>query len=154
MNVNDLHPAQKFMYEYGCFTSFWSNFDILMDVAICKFSGQDPRTYCLLRSRTSGNKKTELEKYVTDSNILDKLQAVFDAAERNDWVHGHILNPNGDFSVLTRLRVDTKAGTITNTPVDFISSPFQNFYDAFGEFQEAIGITSDEANEYIKKIQA
>lgn len=153
MTTNELSPARKFMYDYGCFTSFWSNFDILLDVAICKFGNIDPKTHCLSRSLTSGQKKTELEKYITDPAILGKLQAVFDAAERNDWIHGHILNPDGDFTRLTRLRIDTKSKTITNSPIVFSPSPFDGFYAAYGEFQAALGITIDECNDYIAKIQ-
>lgn len=154
MKIDELPPAQKFMYEYGCFTSFWSSLDILLDVAICKFSGQDPKTYCLSRSLTSGQKKVELEKYIADPIILGKLQVVFDTAERNDWMHGHILNPNGDFSKLTRLRINTKSGAVTNETINFSVSPFEGFYKAFEEFRSVIGITVAECNDYIEKIQA
>jgi hypothetical protein len=151
--IDSLHPAYKFMYEYGCFTSFWSNFDILMDVAICKLSGQDPKNYCLSKKMTSGDKKKELEKYLNDPVVLSKLQAVFDVAERNDWIHGHILNPNKDFSRLTRLRIDSKNKKVTNEIIDYSGSHFEKFYSAYGEFQAAIAVTDDECNAYITAIQ-
>ena len=67
------------------------------------------------------------------------LERVFEVAERNDWVHGVVLNPREDFSVLTRFRVPREGSfRVENTPIDFDSSPFQEFYDACGQFERAV----------------
>jgi hypothetical protein len=155
--LDSLPPAHKFLYEYGCFTTFWSSFDLMMDIAICKLKSQQPKAYCLSgKYKASGDKKRELETLLialNDTNSLQKLQAVFDAAERNDWIHGHILNPHGDFTKLTRLRIDTKNKKITNLTIDLTSNPFEQFYAAYAEFESAICITKSECDQYITQLQ-
>ncbi|MDE0234480.1 MAG: hypothetical protein OXM62_05695 [bacterium] len=41
-----LAPSQRFMYEYGCFVSFWGNFDLMIEALIWHLGSTDPITNC------------------------------------------------------------------------------------------------------------
>lgn len=154
-----LHPAQTFMYEYGCFAAFWSNFELMMEVAICDLTGRSAKENCLeINTKTAGQKKKILQdllQSIGQHEECDALEAVFDVADRNGWLHGHILNPNGDFSVLTRLRIERNGNsfTITNTPISFDTSPFEAFYLVYGQFELKLKLTKDRCDQYIRDLQ-
>lgn len=160
MTLQTLAPSQRFMYEYGCFVAFWSNFEMLMEVAIWKESGADAKTNCeQVNGLTAGKKRQRLSQIYQTNGATAKLAALddlFDVAERNDWIHGHILNPNGDFSVLTRLRVKINRGVmdVSNTPIQFTANQFQPFYDAYQQFLDECDVTIEEANQYIRDLQS
>jgi hypothetical protein len=155
-----LSPAQRFMYEYGSFAAFWSNLEILLEVAIWDLSGNDAKLNCQeINPKTAGPKKQILERLLIEKGMVDAQSAlteVFNVAERNDWLHGHIFNPKGDFSVLTRLRVtvENKELSVSNTQINFETSPFQAFYTAFSRLQESLKLSEARCNEYINLIQA
>jgi hypothetical protein len=157
--INKLHPAQRFMYEYGCFTSFWSNFELMMEVAIHKYSGDSAIDNCKkINKLTAGVKKKKLAALLEKNSEQEKLNSlnnVFEVADRNDWIHGHILNPKGDFSQLTRLRVIVGSDSleVSNTPIDGSNSSFDDFYSAWADFQNIIALSVDECNEYLINIQ-
>ena len=158
--LENLSPAQRFMYEYGAFAAFWSNLEILLEVAIWDLSGNDAKLNCRgINPKTAGPKKQILEKLLIEKGMVDAQSAlteVFNVAERNDWLHGHIFNPKGDFSVLTRLRVSivNKELSVSNTQINFEISPFQAFYTAFSRLQESLKLSEARCNEYINLIQA
>jgi hypothetical protein len=155
----NLAPAQRFMYEYGCFASFWSNFELLMEVAIADLTQRSAKENSrIINGETAGKKKQILAALLTHADrhdVLAALQDVFDIAERNSWIHGHILNPNGDFSRLTRLRIEQNDGGsfATNEEINFDSSPFEGFYEAYQEFQNKASITAERCNTYIRNLQ-
>jgi hypothetical protein len=155
-----LHPAKTFMYEYGCFAAFWSNFELLMEVAICEATGKSAKDNCKeINPKTAGIKKKILQDHLQSlgrQNVAEALEAVFSVADRNGWLHGHILNPNKDFSLLTRLRIEKNGDdlVVTNTPISFDTSPFQAFYEAYGHFEILSGISKERCNKYISEIQA
>jgi hypothetical protein len=147
------------MYEFGCFTAFWSNFEIMMEVAIWKLSGKSPKENCSeINTKMAGKKKSELELLLSASGnqkAIDALNEVFNVADRNGWIHGHILNPKGDFSVLTRLRVEKNSNglAVSNLPINMSISPFESFYSKYQEFQNEINLTVEECDDYIRQIQ-
>ena len=155
-----LPPAQRFMYEYGCFVSFWSNFELQMEVVIWKLSGTNPIENCrCVNKLTASQKRDRLAKLFAQHQqprLLEFLNRIFDVAERNDWIHGHILNPVGDFSRLTRFRV-RKGDQVTNDPIQFHANLFEEFYTARREFEDAVvdrlGITVETANCYLTELQ-
>jgi len=160
MTIDTLAPSQRFMYELGCFVAFWSNFELLMEVAIADLLARDAKTNCrLVNPWTAGRKMRELERLLSDqgrTGIVERLRAVFDIADRNSWIHGHILNPVGDFSRLTRLRIRVEPGDalrVTNETVAFDVSPFEQFYAAYQKFHQATGISVDRCNQYIRDLQ-
>ena len=148
------------MYEFGCFTAFWSNFELMMEVGIWLHTGRPAKENCkLVNLKTAGVKKNLLKEILLDKQLTeaqDALENVFSVADRNGWVHGHVLNPNGDFSRLTRLRVELNGNDVKvdNTTIDFSVSPFVSFYSAFGEFEAKSGISKEKCNEYIALLQA
>lgn len=159
-SLNALTPPQRFMYDYGCFMVFWSNFDVVLEVAICKAISRSPRENCsALAWLTTGQKRAVLEGALAahETDRRASLAAVFAAVDRNGWVHGTVLNPKGDFSQLTRLRVrkDRSSGdvTVTNGPVDFSTSPFDDFYPSDERFMQTFAISVRDCNEYIQAIQ-
>lgn len=148
------------MYEYGCFTSFWSNFELMMEVAIWMFSDNDPKKNCKdINPKTAGQKKNYLSKILLEQNqqqINNALTNVFSVADRNGWIHGHILNPGGDFSRFTRLRIEKNINgdiTVNNAEISFDISPFNDFYDAYGQFEVTSGASTEKCNEYITLLQ-
>ena len=159
MSLNELPPAQRFMYEYGCFAAFWSNFDLMMEVAICDLSGRQAMENCRqVNPLTAGRKRQMLTDLLNARNEAAKLAAlnkVFDVAERNNWIHGHILNPNGDFSKLTRLRVTINGAsmTVSNFEISQNVSPFADFYTEWGEIESVFGLSKNRCNQYITDIQ-
>lgn len=157
-----LSPAQRFVYEYGSFMVFWGNFDLMMEALIWHLERPDnPIASCRSVNRlSSGNKRARLNSLLLEREApkavraLDKL---FDVAERNDWVHSVVLKPNGDFSVLTRFRVHTPF-RVENKPIDLESSPFEEFYEAYGRFESevdnALGLSALAlGNEYLREVQ-
>ncbi len=138
--VQMLAPPQRFMYEYGCFVSFWGNFDLMMETLIWHLSGTDPIKSCREINRlTSGVKHQRLTQLLMDVSpeAATALDRVFDVAKRNDWVHGVVLNPRGDFSLLTRFRVQKNPFKVENTPIGFNWS-FHEFYEAYGQFEQSV----------------
>lgn len=160
MTPEEFHPAHRFMYEFGCFTAFWSNFELMMEVGVWLHSGKTPKENCrLVNLKTAGKKKDILMQLLLNKGLTDALNAlenVFVVADRNGWIHGHLLNPNGDFSRLARLRVELNGNDIKveNITIDFSISPFKDFYEAFGEFEAKSGISKEKCNEYITLLQA
>ena len=157
-----LAPAQRFMYEYGCFVSFWGNFDLMMEALIWHLRNTvDPVTNCQeINRHSSGVKHERLIGLLKDvaPEAETALHRVFDIAERNDWVHGVVLNPRGDFTVLTRFRVYKNPFKVENTPIHFSSSPFQEFYEAYQEFEKAadysLGVSTKAlSDEYLRAVQ-
>ena len=157
--IDKLHPSQRFLYEYGCFMTFWSNFELTMEVAIHKYLENDPKENCRrINKLTAGIKKNRLKEILDGKSEIEKLEAlnnVFEVAERNDWIHGHILNPNGDFSTFTRLRVKFTSAEIqvTNNKINFVDSPFDEFYTAYENFMQKIELTKEQCDVYITDIQ-
>ena len=105
-----LPPAQRFMYEYGCFAAFWGNLDLMMEEALIWHleSADDATTSCQNVNRlTSGEKRHRLTPLLerVSPDAVSALDHLFDVAGRNDWIHGVVLNPHGDHSRLTRFRV-------------------------------------------------
>ncbi len=148
------------MYHYGCFVSFWGNFDLMLEALIWHLRNTDPSTNCRETNKlTSGAKRERLIELLQDESpeAVVALHHVFSVAERNDWVHGVVLNPRGDFSVLTRFRVHKNPFKVENIPIDF-NGPFQEFYEAYGQFEQAVdcalGIDSQAmCNEYLRAVQ-
>lgn len=148
------------MYEYGCFMAFWSNFDVMLEVAICKVTARVPKDNCsALAGLTTGEKRAVLERALAkdETEKRTSLAEVFVAVDRNGWVHGTVLNPRGDFSQLTRLRIskDRRSGTVTvtNDQVNYGDSPFNDFYRSYEKFMQTFAISVHECNEYIRAIQ-
>lgn len=159
MSLERLCPAHRFMYEYGCFAAFWSNFELLMEVAIWIHSGRPAKQNAwFVNPLAAGAKKEILEKHLADAGegeTLSALRAVFAVADRNGWIHGHILNPTGDFSVMTKLRIRRKgtALVVDKEQLSVVSSPFSSFYEAFEAFERCVGISKDKCDEYILRLQ-
>ena len=149
------------MYEYGCFVSFWGNFDLMMEALIWRLRSTDPITNCReINPLPNGVKRQRLTRLLKDVSpeAVSTLRHVFDVAERNDWIHGVVLNPRGDLSVLTRFRVYRNPFRVENTPIDFTASPFHEFYEAYRQFEKtvdsALGIdTKAMCNEYLIAVQ-
>ncbi len=149
------------MYEFGCFIAFWSNFELMLEVAIYEFSDGPAKANCLeWNPQSAGRKKEKLEKLLAHSPEKNKpklaaLKKVFDVAERNDWIHAHILNPNGDFSVLTRFRVEKYRNSlkVSNARIDFNKDLFSDFYDAYGDFEKVFNLPRSRCDAYILELQ-
>ena len=149
------------MYEYGCFISFWGNFDMVMEALIGYLCGKDATTNCSkINRRSSGRKREQLARMLKARapQAREARNLVFDLARRNDWVHGVVLNPYGDFSKLTLFRAKQEPFSVTNSPIDFSSSPFESFYEAYKLFVEAVDgslaiNTIDLVNRYLRQVQ-
>ncbi|RZU03141.1 hypothetical protein EV670_1174 [Rivibacter subsaxonicus] len=145
------------MYEFGTFVAFWSNFELMVEVGIWLHSGTTAKENCKsINVLKAGRKKERLKKLLDEIGNVDAgnaLVEVFDVADRNGWIHGHILNPNGDFSRLTRLRVEVKGPSfyVTNTVVR--TDSFDPFYEAYASFEQKSGITKAQCDEYIRLVQ-
>ena len=162
--LSQLHPAQRFMYEFGCFVTFWGNFEMYMEVVIWRLSNDNPIENCRkINKKTAGGKCKVLRGLLQNAgkqDVIDALDQVFDVAERNDWIHGGILNPDGDFCRLTLFRVHHNKNTIVvkNCPVDLSKSPFDEFYQVCTDFEKIVestfAISRSDGDDYIKKLQA
>ena len=164
--LSQLPPAQRFMYEYGCFVTFWGNFEMLMEVVIWKLSGRNAIDNCHKinkNKKTAGLKRDELRRLLKSAgqqDVIDALDRVFKKAERNDWIHGVILNPDGNFSRFTRFRVHYNKNTfaVKNCPVNLTKSPFDKFYQVCDDFEKIVertfGISRSVYNDYIIELQA
>ena len=131
------------MYEYGCFVSFWGNFEMVIEALICHFNKTKPVTNCReVNKLPTGKKHNRLKKILRCKSpaAVTALNRVVDVAERNDWVHGVVLNPRGDFSKLTRFRAHHKESPfrVDNTPIDLSDSPFKEFYEAYEQFEQTL----------------
>ncbi|MDE2984761.1 MAG: hypothetical protein OXU69_08645, partial [Gemmatimonadota bacterium] len=134
---------------------------IWVEALIWHLGSTDPITNCQgINKLPSGAKHKRLTELLKDLSpeAVGALRHVFDMAERNDWVHGVVLNPRGDFSVLTRFRVHRSPFSVENIPIDFTASPFQEFYEAYRRFEKTVdsvlGIdTKAMCNEYLRAVQ-
>ena len=163
MVLSQFTPAQRFMFEYGCFVSFWGNFEMYMEVVIWHLTNDDPIENChKINKKTAGIKRKVLCRLLHkagEQDVIDALDQVFDVAERNDWIHGTILNPDGDFSRLTRFRVyhDKDPILVENSILDLGISRFDEFYPAYAKFENVIkstlGVSVSVCDDYIKKLQ-
>ena len=115
-----------------------------------------------INKKTAGGKRKALCRLLQNAgeqDVIDTLEQVFDVAERNDWIHGVILNPNGDFSRLTRFRVhhDKDPMLVENTRLDLGISQFDEFYQAYAEFENIVdstfGVNVSVCDDYIRKLQ-
>ena len=163
-SLGSLAPPQRFMYEYGCFVCFWGNFDLMMEALIWHLSKAcSPSSNCrAINKLASGAKRGRLTPLLKSESpeAVAALDHLFSVAERNDWVHGVVLNPNGDFSVLTRFRAysNHEPFRVENVRIDFDSSPFQDFYEAYQRFERevdrSLGLnTVGMCNQYIRAVQ-
>ena len=138
--IRRLAPAQRFMYEYGCFIAFWGNFEMMMEGLIWHLRCTSPITNCReingLPTAVKRQKLTTLLKNRSPEAVT-ALDRVFDVAERNDWIHGVVLNPRGDFAVLTRFRVHRSPFKVSNTRIDMNES-FDEFHDAYRVFHQSV----------------
>ena len=149
------------MYEYGCFIAFWGNFDLVMEALICHLSEDDAVTNCQrINKFPSGKKHKRLARLLEGLAPHTKvaLDRVFAVARRNDWVHGVVLNPHGDFSVLTLFRATNQPFSVTKFPIDTRSSPFDEFYEKCEQFVNGVDgalriNTMDIANKYLRELQ-
>lgn len=172
--INNLAPARRFLYEYGCFLLFWGNFEFVLEVVcllvdkpdVDSWTKEEVRANCHnINGKTAGVKKAELLKRICKSQLdyrvlQEALENVFQVAERNDWIHCTILNPLGDFSVLTRLRVtpDPFHVEIKEIVSESAITNFEWFYPAYAEFGDAILSTfgrdlKEVGSYYIGKLQ-
>jgi hypothetical protein len=132
----------------------------MMEVGIWRLSGKSAKDNCkLVNLKTAGKKKAILAELLLGSGqqeVHDALQEVFSVADRNGWIHGHVLNPNGDFSRLTRLRIEKRGADliVNNSTISFDLSPFELFYEAYGKFEAKSQISKGMCNEYIDSLQA
>lgn len=161
-----LPPIQRFMYRYGCFMSFWSRFELFMEVMIWRLRSDDPFENCQkINPLTAGRKRKVLKDILIKCNrhgIVALIDRVFENAERDHWVHGHILFPDGDFSRLTKLRVlfskkPDPILSVHNTPIDLAASPFEEFYSAINCLERTadseLGVHAGyDTNWYIKEL--
>ena len=160
MGLESLAPVQRFMYEYGCFVAFWSNFELLMEVAIWHLGSRSPKENCAtVNPKTSGKKRLMLEALLQEAGraeTLSLLKDVFEIAERNSWIHGHIQNPAKDFSKLTLLRIEKVGGDIkvSNRVISFDISPFEGFYDACDRFAVSLDMPQEKVVHYLDDIQS
>ena len=160
--LGSLAPSQRFMYEYGCFVSWWGSFDLMMEALIWHLENKaNPVTNCReVNKLTSGAKCKRLSPLLENVSpaSVSALDRLFDVAERNDWVHGVVLNPCKDFSVLTRFRVYNEPFRVENRHIDLNSSPFQEFYEAYQRFGREVDCalnldTGALCNDYIRAVQ-
>ncbi len=131
----------------------------MMEVAIFRLSNDSEKENCQkINKLTAGVKKNRLSNLLIENGLTDANNALgefFEVAERNNWVHGHILNPNGDFSKLTRLRITTDdAGIVVNNiPVTYDHTSFEEFYESWEKFRQEFNLEKAECDQYILKIQ-
>ena len=156
--LDQLEPAERFMYEFGCFVTWWGNFEMLMEFLIWKLRGGCAIDNCkAINRKTAGEKRRKLRKLLQkygQNDAITALDRVFEVAERNAWIHGTILNPKGDFSVLTRFR-----GEPDKTPfsaelksINMDRTLFFDFYKAYDNFVKVSGIDMREGNRYIATV--
>lgn len=131
-----------------------------MEVCIWKLKGGKPiDNCCRINPMSAGEKRDELlplpkaKGHTESAHALDK---VFDDAGRNDWIHGCVLNPRGDFSKLTKFRVRKRGNAdihVTNEPTDLVSDPFKAFHMAWEAFETAalkeLGVDVETCNAYL-----
>lgn len=161
--IDMLAPAQRFMYEYGAFVSLWGNFDLMMETLIWHLGNiSDPVANCKkINGLTSGRKRqclTPLLERHASPEAVAALDHVFNVAERNDWIHGVVLNPGWDYTMMTRFRVYSQPFRVENKPITIKENMFEDFYDAFERFEHeadrALGVsTVGLCNNYINSLQ-
>ena len=169
-----LHPAQRFLYEYGAFVSFWGHFEMSLEVLSlllqkpdsAAWTNTEVQNHCQrINPKTAGGKRevvlTQIAHAPEDyTDIGEAIKKVFQVAERNDWIHCVILNPKGDFSEMRRLRIH-QPFRVENTAVAFegATEDFAAFYQAYGEFEQVVnrrfppGLIQG-ANRYLVKLQS
>ena len=161
-----LLPHQRFMLDYGCFLVFWGNFELYMEGLIWHLRTTVSRENinCLTNCReintlTAGRKRDKLIEFLLKANrqdVIDALKTVFDAGNRNEWVHGHILMPDRQSEKLSRFRVCQKTGRVENQLLDLYVSPLDAFNPEYIKFEDLVtstlGFGMTECNNYINTV--
>ncbi len=139
---------QKFMTQYGMFVTCWSNFEVYLEVLYLRFKELDCskkipyldtcREINVLDFRGKFTMLTDLLRKLGKQDIIDAVDKVVDVANRNTWIHSHVISPDENFKSLTRFRVDRKTKRVQVEPIDIDESPFKMFYEAYGEFEETV----------------
>ena len=139
---------QQFMTQYGMFLTCWGNFEVYLEVLYSRFKELDCskkipyldtcREINVLDFRGKCTMLTDLLRKLGKQDIIDAVNKVVDVANRNTWIHSHVISPDENFKSLTRFRVDRNTKLVQVEPIDFDESPFEMFYEAYGEFEETV----------------
>ena len=139
---------QKFINQYGMFVMCWGNFEVYMEFLYWFFKGRDcraeinPLECCREFNVENTGKKcdmlTRLLKKLGRQDIIDALDKVINVADRNGWIHGHVIIPDKYFEHLTHFRADRESGEVRVERIAPDEAVFERFYEAYDEFEEMI----------------
>ena len=119
---------QQFMTQLGMFVTCWGNFEVYLEVIYWHFKSQDlgermPVIECCREFNATISFPEKCQKLCSllnkqeEQEIIDAINRVIDVADRNSWIHGHVINPDEQFACLTRFRVYPKCGRIKVDPI-------------------------------------
>ena len=161
MIPDDLEAMRKFMVEYGGFLISWGNFELRIEVLIWHLKkvkeNLSPIDNCAKINVLSGYHKCETLKSLlqepSHQDVRDALEKAYNIADRNGWIHGHIMHAGDNLEQVARFRY------VNNEGLDFKilspdPSPFYEFNHAVTEFEKVIessfGITVSTINAYMR----
>ena len=152
----------KFMMQYGAFLSNWGYFEMQIEVLIwhltkTKENNLSPLANCRKINALSGHSKCErlkpLLRKTSHQDVLDALEKAYNIADRNGWIHGHIMQYGHNFERIARFRYDKNEG-LDYKPLSLDMYPFPEFSDVVTEFgkviEKAFGIAESTIDDYMQ----
>ena len=168
---DELNANEIFFLSYGSFLTLWNMFELRMEFLIWHIRSEVcnekiyPLENCLqvnpLKTDRRMNNLRELLKKAKQDDVLNALEEVCAIAERDDWIHGHIIRRKGSNpEKLARFKVvynkEQKNMRAECKFFDDFKSPFGEFTDTLQKFystaEKAFNLQSDAHDDYLTKV--
>ena len=153
---------RKFMMELGGFLIDWGYFEMQIEVLIWHLTKKEennlsPLANCRKINILTGHSKCRILKQLlrktSHQDVLDALEKAYNIADRNDWIHGHIMEAGHNFEQIARFRYVKDEG-LDYKPLSLDMYPFYEFNDVVTEFgkmiEKAFGITVSTIDDYMR----
>ena len=144
---NRQDQIDRFVISYGAFVLLWSRFEYSMEVLIWEtktvFLKQNTNRLDNCReinTLTAGEKIRKLVSLLRKAqrqDLIDVVNKVYRAADRNGWIHSRVFSTGYTTDILVRFRVD-KQKRVHYDVLDIYKSHFKAFGDAMKELEEIV----------------
>ncbi len=159
-------PLDVFTYEYGRFLMAWGHFEIRSECLIWYLRKRvlreaisalrNCREINPLPMKAKRKKLRNLLLRAEQPDVLKVVERMYENADRNGWVHGHIMLDDGNSKNVTRFRLDMVGHLhytrVVPPSIEGHTLPFDQFHEDLKEFvkisEETANVTTSKVNFY------
>ena len=152
----------EFAIQYGAFLTIWGYFEMQIEVLIWHLSKKvernlSPLANCakinFLTSHFKCDKLKTLLRETSHQEVLDAMEKAYNIADRNGWIHGHIMQHGEKHDRIARFRYVKNQG-LDYKELSPDTYPYYEFSNALEEFgrviEKAFGIDEGVINYYMR----